>query len=253
VSRPNTGYTVALNEAVGLARAEYLARMDADDVSLPQRLEKQVEFLDSHRDHVAVGCRVVLMDPDGDPIGEVQPIQSHEQIESSHLDHARTALPHPSVLMRAAAVRRVGCYRKDFEPAEDLDLFLRLAEVGKLAKLPDVLFHYRFHLSSVSHLRTKEQRAKAELAVREARRRRGIPEPGPGHAAPEAAPTHSEIIRWWVRLACRAGNYRTARKYVAAVLRERPFSPLSWRLFLGSTMGRAGRPLYRLLNRAGNS
>ena len=248
VSRPNTGYTVALNEAVGLARGEYLARMDADDVSLPRRLELQIAFLDAHPDHVAVGCRVLLMDPDGDLIGEVHPFDSHEQIDSLHLYKVHgSVITHPSALIRLSAMQRIGGYRREMEPAEDLDLFLRLAEIGKLAKLPDVLFKYRFHLESVSHKRVREQRVKAQLAALEARRRRGLPDADEQREPTELVPTHQDIVRWWVRLACRAGNYRTARKYASDVLRQRPLSALSWRLFFGSLLGRAGRPLYRLL------
>src|SRR5579859_2675921 len=85
-SRPNTGLTIALNEALGYARGRYLARMDSDDVSLPRRLEKQVAFMEDHPDHVAVGCRVVLIDPDAELLGEIYRFESHEQIDRLHLE-----------------------------------------------------------------------------------------------------------------------------------------------------------------------
>ena len=65
VSRPNTGIVAAANEGIGMARGRYLARMDSDDVCLPQRFETQVRYLDAHPECVLVGSRVTVVDPYG--------------------------------------------------------------------------------------------------------------------------------------------------------------------------------------------
>src|SRR5213082_3006291 len=69
ISRPNTGYVVALNEALSCASGEFVARMDADDISLPTRFERQVAYLREHTDCVLVGTNVITMDSDGAMIG----------------------------------------------------------------------------------------------------------------------------------------------------------------------------------------
>src|ERR1035437_8612478 len=85
VSRPNTGYTKALNEALGLARAPYLARMDADDISMPDSFEKQLAYLQAHPDCVLVGSRILTIDPFGSPLYEPRHKLVHEAIEAELL------------------------------------------------------------------------------------------------------------------------------------------------------------------------
>ena len=77
---------------------------------------------------------------------------THDEIDAGLMcPQISMRICHPSVMMRAVAVREAGCYRDEFSTGEDLDLFLRLAEIGKLANLPDVLFEYRQHLGSITH------------------------------------------------------------------------------------------------------
>src|SRR5205823_5921583 len=85
VSRPNQGLTKSLNEALGLASAELIARMDADDVSMPERFERQVAFLHEHPEVVCVGSRVQLIDPYGSPITTTDHKLDHESIEADCL------------------------------------------------------------------------------------------------------------------------------------------------------------------------
>jgi glycosyltransferase involved in cell wall biosynthesis len=143
VSRPNTGYTKALNEALGMARAPYLARMDADDISLPDRFEKQLEYLRAHPECVLVGSRILTIDPFGSPLYEPRHKLVHEAIEAELLAGVGWAIVHPASMMVREVVDALGGYRPEMEPSEDLDLFLRLAEKGKIANLPEVLLHYR--------------------------------------------------------------------------------------------------------------
>jgi len=85
VTRPNKGLTNTLNEGLSLARGEFLARMDADDICMPPRFERQIAHLKEHPDCVLVGSRVLLMDPEGLPIRKVCLEQTHEQIDAAHL------------------------------------------------------------------------------------------------------------------------------------------------------------------------
>jgi glycosyltransferase involved in cell wall biosynthesis len=173
-SRPNTGYAVALNELLGQARGELVARMDADDVALPERFARQVEYLRAHPKVVCVGSAVRFIDSAGRFLRERHPGMEHELIQERALA-GDCALNHPSVMMRRAAVEAVGGYHVEFVPAEDLDLWLRLGEIGRLTNLADVLMQYRQHEASFSERHQQLQLERSAAAVLEACRRRGIP------------------------------------------------------------------------------
>lgn len=240
VSRPNTGIVGALNDGLNNARAELIARMDADDVSLSSRLRVQREYLMAHRECVAIGSRILLMDGEGLPIREMCEERTHEEIDEANMRGGGAAMNHPSVMFRADAARRVGCYRQSMNYAEDLDLWLRLAEVGGLCNLPQVLVHYRMHAQSISHAKAREQRAQWRLAVEDAQKRRGI-SVGDHHSLPAGDPVPVTVAHhhirwaWWALM---AGNVRTARKHALAGLRLRPFSFEAWRLAACAVRGR---------------
>ena len=84
-SRPNQGLVASLNELVDQARGEFIARMDADDVSLPERFQREVDYLRDHPECVLVGSRVRLIDPDGDPLCDWCTMQEHEAIDAFYL------------------------------------------------------------------------------------------------------------------------------------------------------------------------
>lgn len=174
VSRPNTGYVVALNEMLGMARGEFLARMDADDVCMPERFERQVHFLREHPDVVCLATVIDLIDLAGRLLHPVTGALTHEEMEQQALDGV-VPLNHPTVMMRKASVVEVGGYRTWAMPAEDLDLWLRLARVGRLAKLPETHLRYRLHPSSVSERQQALQMERIRDVVQEARQVRGLP------------------------------------------------------------------------------
>ncbi|MEA2735308.1 MAG: hypothetical protein QOE14_1759, partial [Humisphaera sp.] len=87
------------------------------------------------------------------------------------------SIVHPVAMLRRDSLQRVGLYRSEWQYVEDLDLFLRLAETGKLANLPDQLLRYRQHTESINRTRAAEQAKLADACVREAYRRRGLAVP----------------------------------------------------------------------------
>ncbi len=232
IRRSNTGIVGALNDGLSAARAPLVARMDADDISLPSRLVRQVEHMARNPRCVAVGSRILLIDADGWPICQMCQQRTHAEIDEVNLRAGGAALNHPSVVFRRDAVLAAGGYRQEMIYAEDLDLWLRLAEVGELYNLPEVLVHYRMHAMSISHARAQEQRRKWCRAVEEARIRRGAPVQTvqfatDGISQPVTVSDHH--IRWaWQALM--AGNVGTARKHAFRGLRRKPFSVESWRL-----------------------
>lgn len=229
ISRPNTGIVGALTDGIAAARAPLIARMDGDDLSLPQRFEKQITYLNAHPECVLLGTQVLLIDDEGAPIrikGETR--FTHDEIDYAHLNRSWPVV-HPTVMMRRSAIDAVGGYREEFKWLEDLDLFLRLAEVGKLANLPDVLLHYRMHLSSVCHT---HKDAQAELRVKlyaQTRQRRGLPA-GDLSLPTTSIKTEGDQHRLWAWWALKDGNVSTARKHAFQSLRKSPFEKESWRI-----------------------
>ena len=227
LSRPNTGIVGALNDGLSLARGELIARMDADDVAYPQRLQRQVAYLSDHPECVAVGALVRCIDSDGQPANIYFNLPlDHAGIDSGWLMRGiGGAISHPTALLRMTALERIGGYR-DVLAAEDADLFIRLAEVGRLANVPEILLDYRVHAESITH----KMRAKGELntcaAAVAAHRRRGTRIPG-------------ALRRRYASAAIAVGDGRTARLQAWLALAGRPFSRRSWRtlsasLFCGS-------------------
>jgi len=173
VHAAHQGVSAARNAALALVRAPLVAIMDADDVCMPERFARQVEFLNANPQCVAIGCEAMMIDPAGREIGVKGHPLTHREIDD-RLMQVREAMTHPAVMLRAETVRRLGGYRSHLPVSEDYDLFLRLAEVGELANLPDVLFHYRLHAGSISVARMESQVRLSIECAREAAKRRGL-------------------------------------------------------------------------------
>lgn len=229
VSRPNTGLVGALNEALGMADSDLIARMDADDISLPERFARQVEFLGKHLDHVAVGCHSLWVDPAGLPLKVMPQRLTYEEIDAELLRGHGNAITHAASMYRRSELLTIGGYRTQFESAEDVDLFLRLAERGKLANLADVLYVYRQHPASVNHTQGKKQDAATRNAVDAARRRRKLPESDQYVGAGSRPTNKATLYLRWSTFAMEGGNLRTARKYVCRLALLRPLSRDTWR------------------------
>jgi glycosyltransferase involved in cell wall biosynthesis len=159
----NTGLTKSLNMAMELARGEYLARMDGDDVSLPERFKLQVAFLDEHPEVLVVGGQCVIL-PTGKPLEK--PVQ-HDDILVAMLES--NAIVHPSTMMRR--VLQDGSsfrYPEGMEPAEDYLLWCRLITRGRFHNLPEPVLLYRHHPEQVSRNRKASKmrvRSKARLEL----------------------------------------------------------------------------------------
>jgi glycosyltransferase involved in cell wall biosynthesis len=237
LSHENKGLTKSLNEGLREVRGKYLARMDSDDISLPQRFERQVKFLDQHPDHVMVGSRCMLIDPAGYPIREKRDIvMDHEQIDQALLKMSWPVV-HPAVMMRTDALRSIGGYDERFGTNQDHDLFLRLAEVGKLANLSEVLLFYRQHFDSVGFTKVESQSLTVIEIARAAHERRGIafPDFTPGKPQVPRPLDHHRKWTWW---ALAAGNVATARRHALAVVRGAPLDKDSWRMMYCALRGR---------------
>jgi len=143
ISQPQMGIARSLNKGTSLARGTYIARQDGDDISAPDRLAKQVEFLDRHPDFAAIGSAVRWIDEYGSLIDETDFPEEDEEIRGEVL--SSLCFIHGSLVIRRAALEAIGGYRPEFPISSDYDLYLRLLERFKIANLPEFLYYYRAH------------------------------------------------------------------------------------------------------------
>jgi hypothetical protein len=212
--------------------------MDADDISRSDRLERQVEYLRAHPDCVLVGSRVIIIDPDGQPLRIMGQHLVHEAIDSALMNAEGQIIYNSSVMFSKPAAVQVGGYRRGFDPAEDLDLFLRIAEVGRLANLPEPLVQYREHLDKAGHVRVQRQSIVARQALEEAYHRRGHPLPDWLTRFELRRPCVVDLYRTWAWWALGSGYIATARKHAWASMAQAPLSVASWRLLYCALRGR---------------
>ena len=238
ISRPNTGIVGALNDAIAKGRGEFLARMDADDVCLPQRFERQVAYLREHPQCVGVGTFVETIDPYGSVLDRLVHETEHEAIDRELMTGRGFAIVHPTIMMRAEAVARLGGYRKQWQHSEDLDLFLRLAEVGRLHNIPEYLLQYRMHYQSANHLRHEEQRSIKHKLMEEAYARRSVQMPPDMQFTRRYPPPMFDQTCTWGWRALKRGNRAVARLHALDALKMAPLKPAAWRLAVCAVRGR---------------
>ena len=180
VAHDNWGMGHSLNHAIGLANGKWIARLDADDLMEPNRLERQIAFVRENPDLVVTSCLATFIDPQGRILGYSQPaMTSPKSVQDALEDGLVGGIFHPGVLMRRDAVLKAGGYRPQFWPAEDVDLWTRIAEAGgEILVQPEHLIRYRIHGNSGSFLKAREMsELTGWIRACSLSRRRGEPEP----------------------------------------------------------------------------
>jgi glycosyltransferase involved in cell wall biosynthesis len=152
------GIVKALNRGIELARADVIARMDSDDLMLPERLMFQWSYLKNHPEEL-VGTQALLCDPRMRTLGLLNPPEDHASIFHSCLSGMASSLMHPTLMASKSIFEQLGGYREDYRHIEDLDLYLRAANAGftlhNLTKVP--LLRYRMHARSISNSKNQLQ------------------------------------------------------------------------------------------------
>lgn len=149
VTQANQGLTRTLNTGLGLSHGRFIARMDADDEAMPDRFQKQVDYLQSQPEVVVLGTGYRQVDLLRNRTLDIIPPQSDEAIRRALL-HGNP-ICHPSVMMRRDALLEAGGYDETFRYTQDYELWSRMAGYGRLHNLPHILLIRRYHQHSVSN------------------------------------------------------------------------------------------------------
>jgi len=149
VHQQRSGIVNSANRGLALCDAEFVARLDADDICFPTRLQKQLDHLAANPGCVAVSGACYHIDEDGRRTGYVVALDPPDLADPLTIPSREPYIMHSFLMARRDALLRVGGYRFA-DHAEDTDLYWRLQEVGRLDLLPDILGEYRLHTASVS-------------------------------------------------------------------------------------------------------
>jgi len=243
IVRENRGLTESLIEGCTLARGEFIARQDADDMSLPGRFRKQLELLETDPEITLAGCGTRFVTPEEHELYHTFPdvIEAMAQVSACRLSGLQILSGHGSAMFRTSAYKQVGGYRKEFYFGQDVDLWIRLLEIGTFRSVDEILYTARLSPRGISSIRRPEQIALAALSLETARaRRKGVSEEPFLLAAaqlPDRGAAPSKVFRSRIREAqglyffgsclSKRGN-AIARQYFLRSLAMWPLQIRSW-------------------------
>jgi glycosyltransferase involved in cell wall biosynthesis len=258
IYQKNRGLTAALNHGLTYVTGEFVARQDADDVSAPDRIEKQLQYLAANPEVCAVGSWVGVLDEDGTRIGGRHYQSDSELLHEQHIEANQFA--HGSLMFRNDVLWEVGGYREQFKCAQDYDLTLRLQDRCRTANLEEELYFMRHRRTQISIARSREQQAFSELARMLARERRATGTDSLFRgvrledllSSEHAQPTDFDDIR--LSFCMRSGLGQKARESIVRLLRRQPGRTklyVQWLVTWGG--GRVMRALAKTWDRRANA
>ena len=250
ITQGNQGLTKALINGCAAAKGEFIARQDGDDWSHSERLQRQVDALKENTDLAFVSCRAEGITKEGRVLESVAR-PSDPKLATDELRFQRQGPPaHGTVMFRREVYESVGGYRPEFYFSQDSDLWLRMAEVGQLRYLPDVLYRYRRDAESLSSVRHDVQYEFGEIgqACHTVRLNGGDESELLSQAAALAAKVRSGRIdragdsqrvaatQYLIGSQLAINGDRSALGYLWPVIRRRPWHVKAWiRLLQAST------------------
>jgi glycosyltransferase involved in cell wall biosynthesis len=198
--KSKTGISETLNLGLAEARGEWIARLDSDDEMKPERLARQLAFLAARPELGGAASYYTVINRDGDERQEIRPLpRAVEDIETLFARGGTLRYTHPTVTYRRDVARALGGYRRELEPCEDVDLFVRFFEAGSpVIVQPEFLTRYRAHPAQITAGKLHDGYNKV-LFIHDNyfRRRSGRPERGYDEflAAQRAAPLAERVQR----------------------------------------------------------
>jgi glycosyltransferase involved in cell wall biosynthesis len=163
----NSGVSLSTNIGIQVAKGEFIARMDADDISLPDRFEKQLNFLNTHPDVGVLSGAILPISPQGDKVGRITiPLEEPYLIDFWLI--FETVIKQPAVMIRKEVLTKVKGYDPAYKAAVDYELWTRLAKVTRCANLSDLLIYYRIHDKSITFtMNALQKQNHVKVCVRE--------------------------------------------------------------------------------------
>ena len=245
IARENRGLIASRNELLSAARGEFVAWMDSDDISHPERLAHQVSKFDTMPELVCLGGYAQCMDPEGQALNtETYPLLHDEILAGQQLMGG--AMRFASTMMRRDAALRLGGFREPFKMGEDFDFLLRLSERGRMGNLPEVLYLYRQHLTSVTAGQSYRWANFRETILDLARERRehGRDRLQLGQSIeisvahkPNNAESMARAYLWWAQCASQNSNKSLAWKYAFKAIKSEPGNQKCWRAIVKLSLG----------------
>ncbi|WP_066852923.1 glycosyltransferase family 2 protein [Halodesulfovibrio spirochaetisodalis] len=224
----NLGSVGTLNKGLALCRGEYIARIDGDDIAYPDRLAKQVAFLDSHPDVGVVGSAVQCFSDSG--MGKVMRYETDSAaLFSSFLLAETSMVAHPAVMMRRCLFEGGIQYSQEHFYAEDYKLWNDLKWHTRIANMSEVLLKYRIHQASMSRSKPELQaNLRTSIAAAEYERFLGEDVGGCKSTAREmfASLSYSQLVRLVWGLQQQIGMVNALKAVGGAVLRVKVIPPL---------------------------
>ncbi|PEL82494.1 glycosyltransferase [Bacillus wiedmannii] len=154
----NQGIEIALNrglEYILQNSYDYVGRLDAGDLIVKGRFEKQVNYLECNKEYMLVGSDVEYIDTDGNHMFNIQLPKGYKQIRKKM--HVNSCFLHPAVLIRVSVLKSEGLYSTNFKAAEDYELFFRIISKHKSENLNEILTITEYNAGGISLTKRKEQ------------------------------------------------------------------------------------------------
>ncbi len=239
LTQPNAGLTRALVRGCAEARAPVIARHDSDDRSYPDRFAKQLAILEREPDVVLVSCSTSFQGPGGERLyvasGEGEAVR--QNLLHADLAHIRGLSSHGSAMFRRSAYTAAGGYRAEFRFGQDLDLWVRLAKLGRIAFVPEVLYEARVDARAISTHNRGQQIESARLALRlrddESNRESLLAEVAAIGSKQRPGSRTAEAGALYFMASClRRENHPNWRRYARQALQRNPFLLRAWVLLL---------------------
>jgi glycosyltransferase involved in cell wall biosynthesis len=182
-NKENIGLTRSLNKGLKLAKGEYIARQDADDISIPERLEKELNFLKTNTNYAAVGSFIKVIGENGKELHTIEKPITDEAIKD--FLKKSNCIAHGSSVIRMSCLQEIGFYDETIPKAQDYDLWLRLSEKYKLKNIPEYFYLWRCRKGNISVKNYNEQIHYVEVAKAKAKRRKGNRDFSDNSSSPE--------------------------------------------------------------------
>ncbi len=235
----NAGVSATRNELLARAACDWVVWMDADDVSLPNRLQLQYEAVQRDSSLVCLGTSAQCIDPLGNDLNLEEYPSTHEEIIEQQSGGG--AVRFATTMMRRDVALQVGGFRAPFRMGEDFDLLLRLSEQGRMANLPIALYLYRQHIASAcatlganwsDYCAVILELARERRATGQDRLQRGETVSVASTPAPAGRRMVAAMYWRWSFYANRNENFALARRYALQSALWWPLSISTWRLML---------------------